>query len=67
MKIYLIVTFMMSIVSGCYGLLVPSLISSKDSVGVFIGFSIAFIGAPCALYLVGKYLYVNHIKKGEDK
>ncbi|EAW1350508.1 hypothetical protein AXP45_21230 [Salmonella enterica subsp. enterica] len=47
MKLYLRIVISLAIIACVYGLLIPFLISMKDTVAVISGFALALLTPPC--------------------
>lgn len=63
MKAYVKFVLLIFIFAACYGFVVPSLVSAKDSIAVLCGFVVALVIAPALLFFVGKNIFKKSIKK----
>lgn len=62
MRQYFIIVILLAIIACVYGLLVPILISMKDTVAVISGFALAFLTPPC-IYAIYKGLSFSKDKR----
>lgn len=62
MSIYFRIVIALVVFASVYGLLVPSLISMKDTLSVISGLALAFLTPPC-LYAIFKGLSSTKDKK----
>ncbi|WP_096975598.1 hypothetical protein [Escherichia coli] len=62
MRLYLKIVILLAIIACIYGLLVPFLISMKDTIAVISGFALAFLTPPC-IYAIYKSLYFTKDKR----
>jgi hypothetical protein len=62
MMTYLRIVLSLVIVASVYGVLVPTLISMKDTLSLTTGLALAFITPPC-LYFVLKGIFISKDKK----
>lgn len=63
MKTYVKFVFLIFIFASCYGFVVPSLVSAKDSIAVLCGFVVAIVIAPAMIFFVGKNIVKKNIEK----
>lgn len=62
MNIYFRIVISLAIIACIYGLLVPFLISMKDTAAVISGFALAFLTPPC-IYAIYKGLSFTKDKR----
>lgn len=65
MNIYFRIVISLAIITCIYGLIVPALISMKDTVAVISGFALACLTPPCiyAIYAIYKGLSFSKDKR----
>lgn len=62
LKMYLFTVVFVVFFSVCFGVLAPAMISAKDSLIVFIGFLLGFVGVPVAGFMYFN-LIIRHMAK----
>ncbi|EPR1712678.1 hypothetical protein ACU0ZA_000024 [Escherichia coli] len=62
MRLYFRIVILLAIIACIYGLLVPFLISMKDTVAVISGFALAFL-TPSCIYAIYKGLSFTKDKR----
>ncbi|UMR98786.1 hypothetical protein [Escherichia coli] len=62
MRLYFTIVISLVIIACVYGLLVPALISMKDTIAVISGFALAFLTPPC-IYAIYKGLSFSEDKR----